>query len=166
MTVRNNAMVLCNDFMDMLLFFIFFVTGAILLKYHMIYKHRNFQQPMMFGFSIYHPSNLMITADFTLVLVFINFLWAVYFYYTQSFDITAFASNFPKLQDAVKITDTGPRSSLVQMLSTENFRTISPVFGPQWTRMWKKVTISLCISIRYDGLTLPRLHPRTQKCKK
>ena len=80
MPVRNNAMVLCNDFMDMLLFLFFFVTGAILLKYHMIYQHWNFQQPMMFGFSRYHPSNLMITADFTLVLVFINFLWAVYFY--------------------------------------------------------------------------------------
>ena len=50
----------------------------------------------------------MITADFTLVLVFINFLWAVYFYWTQWFGITAFASNVPKLQDAVKITATGP----------------------------------------------------------
>ena len=39
MPVRNNAMVLCNDFMDMLLFLFFFVTGAILLKNHMIYKH-------------------------------------------------------------------------------------------------------------------------------
>ena len=51
MPVRNNAMVLWNDFMDMLLFlFLFFVTGEILLKYHMIYKHWKFQQPMMFGF--------------------------------------------------------------------------------------------------------------------
>ena len=33
------------------------------------------------------------------------------------------------------------------------------------TRMWNNVSISLCISIKYDGLTLPSLFPRPQKCK-
>ena len=58
------------------------------------------------------------------------------------------------------------RLQILETIYTANFITISPVFGPWWTRMWNKVPISLCISIKYDGLTLPRLLSRPQKCQK
>ena len=52
------------------------------------------------------------------------------------------------------------RLLILKPIYTANGRTISPVFGPWWTRMWSNVPISLCISIKYDGLTLPRLLTR------
>ena len=58
------------------------------------------------------------------------------------------------------------RLQILKTIYTANFITISPVFGPWWTRMWNNVAISLCISIKYDGLTLPRLLSRPLKCKK
>ena len=74
--VRNYAVVLCNDFMGIL----FFTFWAMWSSFKGPCDTKSFKISTAYDawFSRYHPSNWMITADFALLLVFINFLWAVY----------------------------------------------------------------------------------------
>ena len=73
--------------------------------------------------------------------------------------ITALAPNAPKLQEAVKITASGPLLVFCKYYKLYILRAIPPVFGPWWIRKWSMVPIVLFISIKYDGLSLPRLPP-------
>ena len=74
--MRNYVMVLCNDFMGIL----FFLFWTIWCSFNRLCDVKSFKISTAYDvwFSRYRPSNLMITADFALVLVFRNFLWAVY----------------------------------------------------------------------------------------
>ena len=55
-----------------------FGPSVVILKNYVIKKSFKISTAYDIWFSTYRPSNLMITADCALVLVFINFLWAVY----------------------------------------------------------------------------------------
>ena len=70
------ALVLCNDFMS-ISFFLFW-TAYCSFKGPCDMKSSKIATAYDVWLSRYRPSNLVITTDFALVLVFINFLWAVY----------------------------------------------------------------------------------------
>ena len=74
--VRNYAMVLCNDFMGILLF----LYWTMWCSFKETCDIKSFKTSTAYDvwFSRYRPSNLMITADFVMVLAFANFSWAVY----------------------------------------------------------------------------------------
>ena len=74
--VRNYVMELCNDVMDILSFL--FWTMWCSFKGPCDVKSFKISTAYNVWFSRYRPLNLMITANFALVLVFIYFLWAVY----------------------------------------------------------------------------------------
>ena len=71
--VRNYAMILCNDF---ILFSIFRTTWCS-FKGPCDIKSFKIATAYAVWFSRYRPSNLLITADFALLLVFIIFMWVV-----------------------------------------------------------------------------------------
>ena len=74
--VRNYAMELCKDFMGILIF----LSLTTLCSFKGLYDIKSFKISTAcdIWFSRYRHLNLMIHADFSLVLVFIIFLWAVY----------------------------------------------------------------------------------------
>ena len=76
--VRNYAMVICHDFMIIL--FLSFWTMWWPFKGPCGIKSFKISTVYDVWFSRYHPSHLMIIPDFALVLVFLNFLWAVYMF--------------------------------------------------------------------------------------
>ena len=94
--------------------------------------------------------------------------FAVYFYQIRWFDITAFASKAPKMQEVVEITDSGPLHSFANIINYiySKFHNDLACVRAVMDQNVKQCTDSLFISIKYDGLTLPRLLPRPQKCKK
>ena len=94
--------------------------------------------------------------------------FAVYFYQIRWFDITAFASKAPKVQEVVEITASGPLHSFANIINYiySKFHNDIACVRAVMDQNVKQCTDSLCISIKYDGLTLPRLLPRPQKCKK
>ena len=73
-SVRNYTVVLCNDSMGNSFFFLWTLWCCLKRPYDK--KSFNISTAYDVRFSRYRPSNV-ITEDFALVLVFINFLWAV-----------------------------------------------------------------------------------------
>ena len=96
--------------------------------------------------------------------------FAVYFYQIRWFDITAFAAKAPNVQEIVEITASGPPpphsfANIINYIYSKCHNDLACVRAvmDQNVKQW---TDSLFISIKYDGLTLPRLLPRPHKCKK
>ena len=79
---RNYAVVLCNDFMGNLLVLFWTkcqsVIGPCDIKYFKISTAYDV------WFSRHRPSNMKLVTDSALVLVFINFLWAVYIHLREN----------------------------------------------------------------------------------
>ena len=69
---RNQAMMLRNNFMGTTSFLFCSMSWQYDMKSSQISSAYNI------WLSRYRPSNLMLTTEFVLVLVFVNFLWAVY----------------------------------------------------------------------------------------
>ena len=72
----NHAVVLCNDFRGYLL--VLFWTMCNSVKGPCDVKSVKISAAHDLWFSRYRPSNMKLATDSALVLVFINFLWAVY----------------------------------------------------------------------------------------
>ena len=94
--------------------------------------------------------------------------FAVYFYQIRWFDITAFAFKAPKMHKVVEITASAPLHSFANIINYiySRFHNDLACIRAVMDRMRNNVAISLCISIKYDGLTLPRLLSRPLKCNK
>ena len=94
--------------------------------------------------------------------------FAVYFYQIRWFDITAFAAKAPHVQEVVEITASGPLHAFANIINYiySKFHNDLACVRAVMDQNVKQCTDSLFISIKYDGLTLPRLLPRPQKCKK
>ena len=93
--------------------------------------------------------------------------FAVYFYQIRWFDITAFAAKAQNVQEVVEITASGPLHSFANIINYiySKFHNDLACVRAVMDQNVKHCTDSLFISIKYDGLTLPRLLPRPQKCK-
>ena len=94
--------------------------------------------------------------------------FAVYFYQIRWFDITAFASKALKVQEIVEITASGPLHSLANIINYiySNIHNDLACLRAAMDQNVKQCTDFAVYSIKYDGLTLPRLLPSPQKCMK
>ena len=77
----NHAVVLCNDFRGYLL--VLFWTMCNSVKGPCDVKSVKISAAHDLWFSRYRPSNMKLATDSALVLVFINFLWAVYVIFSE-----------------------------------------------------------------------------------
>ena len=72
------------------------------------------------------------------------------------------------MQEVVEITASGPLHSFANIINYiySKFHNDLACVRAVMDQNVKQCIDSLFISIKYDGLTLPRLLPRPQKCKK